>query len=229
MSRFDVPDELKVNPYRIKVSATFDGIIDRADNNKSVTPGTAKNYFQFCQLVKTVLDDYQERIDSPNKASLTWEDPDKDSVTPCISISLVRREPGRFSQGAPLEGSVKQLRPVVRESKIDPTSPGYRKVILGKWHDNIVRFTCWSQSNKEAIELSFFFEEMMDKYSWFFKASGVDRVIYQGQGEDILVNNDGKKLYGRPILYYVKTEELTEHSEKELEEVYIDLLVNRPR
>lgn len=228
MSRFDVPDELKVNPYRVKVSATFDGIIERADNNRSVTPGPAKNYFEFCQLVKKALDDYQERIDSPNKASLVWEEPDKDTVTPCISISLVRREPGKFDQGAPFEGSVKQLRPVVRESKEDPSSPGYRKVILGKWHDNLVRFTCWAQTNKEAIELSFKFEEMMDKYTWFYRASGVNRVLFWGQEEDKLINNEGKKLYGRPILYFVKTEEISEYSEKELEEVFIDLMVNKP-
>ena len=225
MSRFDVPDELKTSPIRIKVSATFDGILHRAEDKKSVTPGPAKNYFEFCELVKTALDDYQDRINSTNKVSLSWEEPDINAETEVISITLVKREPGKFDQGAPLEGSVKQLRPVIRESKQDPDSPGYRKVIMGRWHDNVIRFTCWAQTNKEAIQRAFMFEEFVNKYTWFFTASGVNRVIFWGQEEDKVINNGGKKLYGRPILYYVKTEELTEYSEKELEEIFIDLLV----
>lgn len=224
MSRFDIPKELKENPYRIRVAQTLDGIVQRA-NDRSVTPGPAKNYFQFCELISTAMADYQERTNSATKVGLSWEEPDKDTVTETISIGLVKRMPGQFDQGAPFEGSVKNLRPVVRESRIDEEAPGYRKVVLGKWFDNLVRFTCWAQTNKEAIARSFWFEEFVEKYTWFFTASGVARVIFWEQEEDIVINNEGKKLYGRPLLYYVKTEELTEYSEKELEEIYVNLVV----
>lgn len=223
MNKFDTPEELQDKPYRIRVAQTFNGIVERTEGTRSVTPGPAKNYFEFCELLKQALDDYQTRLDSPNKIDLSWESPDQSVNTEVISINLVKRLPGVFEQGAPFEGSVKNLRPIMRESKPDPNAPGYRKVILGKWYDNLIRFTCWAQTNKEAIQRSFWFEEFIEKYTWFFKVSGVQRVIFWGQEEDKFIDNDGKKLYGRPLLFYLQTEELTEHSEKELEEIYVNL------
>lgn len=229
-TRFDVPSELTENPYRIRALKTFSGIIERTDTGvMSTTPGPAKNYFQCCELIRTAIDDYQKRFDSPTvkPVNLSWEDPDFQADTETISISLIKRMPGKFDQGAPFEGSVKHLRPLIREIKDDPDSPGYRKTILGKWYDNLIQFTCWAQTNKEAISRSFWFEEFMNKYTWFFVASGVSRVMFWEQEQDKFINNDGMKLYGRPLLYYIKTEELTEYSEKEIEEIYINLAVKK--
>lgn len=221
----EVPKELLESPQRILASKTFTGIIERSDSSRSVAPGFVKNYFQFCELLKQALDNYQARLGSPNKVNLTWEEPDQILETEIISISLIKREPGMFDQGSPMSGSVKQLKPVLMETKSDPNSPGYRKSILGKWHDNLIKFTCWAKTNKEAIQLSFWFEEFMNKYNWFFVISGVPRVIFDSQIEDKVINNQGKKLYGRPLLFFVRTLELTEFSEKEIDEISIDLKV----
>lgn len=220
-----VPEELLESPTRILAAKTFSGIIERAQDARSVSPGASKNYFQFFELVDKALIDYQSRLGSPNLVKLSWEEPDEILDTEIISISLLSREPGRFDQGAPLEGSVKQLKPVLRESKSDPNNPGYKKAILGKWNDNVVRFTCWAKTNKEAIQRSFWFEDFMNKYNWFFVISGVPRVIFYKQAEDTVINNQGKKLYGRPLIFYVKTEEITEISEKEIDEISINLRV----
>lgn len=228
MSRFDVPDDLKTNPYRITVQQTFNGVIESAEKLRSVTPGNTKNYFEFCELLEKALRDYQTRLAETTRVDLVWEKPDEiTEKQEIVSINLVKRSPGQLDQGAPFEGSVKQLRPILRETKSDSDSPGYRKAILGKWHDNLIRFTCWAQTNKEAIARAFWFEEFVDKYTWFFRASGVGRVIYWGQEEDETVNNSGKKLYGRPILYFVRTEELTQVSEKEIEQIYLNLIVKK--
>jgi hypothetical protein len=226
--RFSVSQELTTSPERIRVQVaqTFSSITEQAEGNpRSVTPGTSKNYFEFCQLLKQALDDYQK--DEKFKIDTSWESPDSDAVTEVISISLVNREPGAFSQGAPFQGDVKNLRPILRESKADPQVPGYRKVILGKYFDNLVKFTCWARTNKEAISRSFWFEQFVEKYTWYFKISGVQRVMFWKQDPDLLIDNDGKKLYGRPLLFFVRTEELTEYSEKEIEEIYINLLVKK--
>lgn len=228
MSRFKLDDELTTSPQRIFVSGIFSNIIERAEsNNRSVSPAPAKNYFQFVELVDKALSDYQSRKKETNLVSISWENPDQKSSTEKITVGLVKREPGKFDQGAPFEGSVKNLRPIIRENVPDPDAPGYRKVISGKWYDNVIKFTCWAQTNKEAIERAFWFESFMEKYTWFFVASGVPRVIFWGQETDILINNDGQKLYGRPLLYYVKTEEITTYSEKEIEEIYLNLLVTQ--
>lgn len=223
--RFKVPEELTSSPQRIFVSEQFASIVERADKPPSKTSGPAKNYFEFCQLVQDALKDYQK--DSSFKIDTVWESPDSTAETEVISIHLVSREPGAFSQGAPLEGNVKNLRPILRETKSDPEVPGYRKVILGKYFDNIVKFTCWARTNKEAISRSFWFEQFIEKYTWYFKISGVQRVIFWKQEPDLLIDNDGKKLYGRPLLFFVRTEELTEYSEKEIEEIYINLLLKK--
>lgn len=226
MSRFKLDEELTTDPKRIFVSEIFSNIVERAEvNNRSVTPAPAKNYFQFVELVNKGIEDYQTRIKSPSLLTISWENPDINAQTEKITVGLVKREPGKFDQGAPFEGSVKNLRPLIRENVPDPDAPGYRKVVSGKWYDNLVRFTCWAQTNKEAIERAFWFESFMEKYTWFYVASGVPRVIFWAQEADTLINNDGQKLYGRPLLYYVKTEEITTHSEKEIEEIFINLLV----
>jgi hypothetical protein len=186
-----------------------------------------KNYFEFCELVKQSLDDYQARLESPKKINLTWEEPDATGITESITIGLKKREPGAFAQGAPFEGTVKHLKPLLRESIKDPDAPGYRKAILGKWHDNLIQFTCWAQTNKEAIKLAFWFEEFMNKYEWFYITSGVRRVIFWGQEEDLFLDNQGKKYYGRPLLYFVQTEELTYLSEKEMESICVNLAVRQ--
>lgn len=227
MSRFSVPTEVTAVPERIRVAAaeTFSSIVETAEAlDKSRTPGSAKNYFQFCQLLQTALDDHQKKDN--NKVSLVWETPDSPIETEVISINLVSRLPGSFSQGAPGQAQVRNMRPIIRESKDDPASPGYRKVILGKYFDNLVQFTCWARTNKEAIARSFWFEEFVEKYTWFFKISGVQRVLFSKQEEDLFINNDGKKFYGRPLLFFVRTEELTEYFEKEIEEIIVNLLIS---
>jgi hypothetical protein len=221
----EVPKELLESPQRILASKTYAGIIERSDSSRSVAPGFSKNYFQFCELLEKALVNYQARLGSPRKVVLTWEEPDQILETELISIGLVKREPGMFDQGSPMSGSVKQLKPVLMETKSDPDNPGYRKSILGKWHDNLIKFTCWAKTNKEAIELSFWFEEFMNKYNWFFVISGVPRVIFDSQIEDKVINNQGKKLYGRPLLFFVRTIEVTEFSEKEIDEISIELKV----
>jgi hypothetical protein len=70
-------------------------------------------------------------------------------------------------------------------------------------------------------------ENMMEDYAWWFALQGVPRVIYQGQGADMVINVDNNRWYGRPIDYYVKTETLHSYSEKTLEEILVRLAVTK--
>jgi hypothetical protein len=218
MPKYEVPEELLDPNVRISVEHIFNNQIERSlDSSSSTAPGRARNYYEFLTLVEKALEDYQTRtpiLPISRKLKMSWE-------------SVVKRKPGAFSQGAPFEGSVKNLRPVLREHREDPDNPGYRTAVLGKWFDNSVRFTCWAQTNKEAIQRSFWFEKFMEKYTWFFVASGVPRVLFMEQEEEV-IDNDGNKIYGRSLVYFVKTEEITLISEKELEEIVVSLSVEEP-
>jgi hypothetical protein len=231
MSKYEVPEELKDPNVRIRVQHIFNNKVDRThDTSRSTAPGRARNYFEFLTILEKALDDYQTRtpiVPTDRKLKMSWERVDDLSTTEIVTVSVVRREPGAYSQGAPFEGSIKNYRPILREHREDPNNPGYRVAVLGKWFDNAVRFTCWAQTNKEAIQRSFWFEEFMEKYSWFFVASGVPRVLFM-EHEEQVIDNDGNKIYGRSLVYYVKTEEITLISEKELEEIVVSLSVEEP-
>lgn len=227
-NRLSPPAELLVDTHKVQVNTVFQNLRENASPPlaRAKSPGATKNYFQFTELVEKATRDYEQKLGTALPVKFSWENPDKDQESEVITIGLVKREPGAFGQGAPFESSVKNLKPVFRESIADPDAPGYRKLILGKWFDNLVKFTCWSQTNKEAMQRAFWFEEMMEKYSWFFAQSGVNRVIFMGQEQDKTIDNAGKKIYGRSLLFFVKTEELITYSEKEIEEIHLNLLVS---
>jgi hypothetical protein len=138
-----------------------------------------------------------------------------------VSLSLERREPGAFSQGAPFEGKVKNRTPLFREEIDDPDNPGYKLAILGYWYDNVLRMTCWARTNKAASDRALWVENVMVEYGWYFTSSGVSRLIYWGRGPEVTREFDGHKVYGRSIDYYVKTEKLRAVSQKKLEQIIV--------
>jgi hypothetical protein len=214
----------------ITVNKVMNLIIDNTVQQKALREytksiGAAKSLNEFYGLVKTGLDDYQKRANTQGQNLVLYieDEPDKQSTVETITYSLVRREPGAFSQGAPFEGKVTNLRPVIREIKDDPANPGFRLVTTGYWHDNIVKFTCWARTNKAANARAMWFEAFMDEYSWFFKVQGVDRTLFWGRSEDQVLNVDENKWYGRPLCYYVRTETLRVYSEKTLEDLVINI------
>lgn len=182
----------------------------------------------FFELVRQAINDYETRARTPtaNKVFFTEEEPDVKSETETITCSLLSREPGAYSQGAPLQGKVKNLRPIIREVAADDSNPGYRSVVQGFLYDNVVRFTCWARTNKRSNYRAVWFENFMEDYTWWFVLSGVKRVIYQGQGKDIVVTVNNNKWYGRPIDFFVQTEKLKVFSEKTLEEITLRLSVH---
>src|SRR5690606_3025731 len=104
------------------------------EQEKSTTPGRSKDYFEFLQLVSKALNDYQnkENIVEDQRLRLSWEREDDIAQSTDISITILERKPAAFSQGGPGEGSVRNLRPVLREYVEDPNNPGYRIAVFGK-------------------------------------------------------------------------------------------------
>lgn len=229
-----LPDELTQEESRIIVRRQFDAILgaSKSQPDRSQTPGLAKNINEFYELVKLVIDDYNTKAKktSDSQVFFTQEKPDVVQELPAVTFTLTRREPGRYSEGRPFEGDVRNLRPLLREEKVDPNNLGYRLAVFGYWHDNIVRFTVWARTNKEANEKALWFEGLMEDYQWFFRVRGVNRMLYWGRGSDEVYDAGGSargvstnKLYGRPIDYFVRTETLRSVSEKEIERIIINL------
>lgn len=233
-TRFELPEDLTKNNLRIRadISNIMESIVGQAQpshNGRSQTPGQAKNYFEFLTLLETAIRDYERRQEAPfsKTVGLSWERPNLPEETERITISLEERMPGAFSEGAPMEGNVKNWRPILREKRQSEQDPGYLTAVFGKYYDNLIGFTTWAQTNKEAIERAFWFEEFMEKYAWFFRVSGVNRVLFYSQKEDEFTDNDGQRLYGRRLTYFVRTEKITTVDEKTLENIYLNLSVGR--
>jgi hypothetical protein len=240
-----LPEALTREQARTIVKSHLDSIIDSGvklntgigtgpfDVARSKTPGDSKDVYEFCDLVRQAIENRQslEKTTEEAKIILTSETADIEQVLEAITFSLERRQPGKFSEGAPFEGDVVNLKPIIREVAKDPDNPGYRKVVLGYWYDNLVRFTCWARTNKEANQRALWFEQLMQDYTWFYRLSGVSRVFFWDRGSDVEKATDTtsslqsttNKYYGRPIVYYVRTEKITALSEKELEQLIISV------
>lgn len=220
--------ELLTN-VRIRVMDVYNNRLIDPDSKKipgrSKTLGKAKSLLEFYELVSQAINDNEKRanISDINKITITEEEPDINSKSEIITFSLLKREPGAFSQGAPFEGNIRNLRPMFREEGTDTANPGYKYMVLGYWHDNMVRFTCWARTNKAANQRAEWFEGLMEEYSWWFKAQGTDRVIFTGRSSDIVTEINGNKWYGRPIDYFVRTETLRIFKEKTIEEIMVNL------
>jgi len=223
--------DLTESNLKITASQQYDTLLERAaviGGERLRSPKAAKSLREVYSLIKEVIDNYQKRANTPtnHKVIFTEEEPDEKIKQEVITFSLVRREPGAISKGSPMEGTTHNLKPLLREEKDDPENPGYRMLTYGYFHDNIVRLTCWSQTNKAANARAEWLENLIEEYSWFFKAEGVDRFFYFEQQADISVDIKGNKWYGRPIDFFVRTERIHTFKEKTIEEIIISYSAN---
>lgn len=232
-----LPDSLTQQEAKVIVKYHFDSIIESSRKNrpqdaaKSVTPGKAKDIYEFFELVKQVTEHRQVamNVSEDSKVFMTQEFSEVEQHLETISFSVMKRQPGSFSEGAPFQGDVKNLRPILREVVDDVDNPGYRKVIQGYWYDNLVKFTCWAKTNKEANDRSLWLEQLIEDYTWFFRISGVSRVYFWERLADSVedttnsIKSTTNKYYGRSLVYYLRTEKITTLSEKELEQVIVNV------
>lgn len=222
-------DDLKVNNRKIIVEHLYQTQFDRDTSHQQARLTTPKNAVYSLQgvygLIKQAIDNYQERAGTPTAEQVTFteENPDQRFNTEVISVSCIRSEPGSYSQGAPFEGKIKNLKPRLREEVDDPDVPGYKVAILGYWYDNLIRLTCWAKTNKAANARADWMQNLMLDYDWWFCAEGLSRMIFMGRKEDEVLEVGENKWYGRPLDYFVKTEKIKMLSEREIEEIYLTI------
>lgn len=224
-------DLLEPRSVKFKAQAAFNfflGNTKKLGVPRDRTPKAAvKSLEEFYKLVDKALKNYQDRANVPkeNRVTFTEEDLDKELDTEVITVKCIKRVPGAFSAGAPFEGKIVNLRPLLRKEEDDPKNPGYRVLTSGYFYDNIVRLTAWARTNKRANFRAQWFETFMEEYSWYFKAEGVDRTIFIGRREDEMRQVSENKWYGRPFDFFVRTEKVRVFNEKSLEEIIVEFVV----
>lgn len=212
---------------RFIVNKIVSGIVSSSINVRgaSRTPGASKNISEFYSLVKEAIDHVENvgDVSDEMKVDFTRDYDLNEMQKEIITYSLKKRQPGDFSQNEPFGPSpVKNYKPIFREEVEDEDNPGYKKLIFGYWYDNMVEFTCYGRTNKEADDRALWFENFMANYLWFFRYSGVNRVLYLGRGEETSEESDGYTMFGRSIKFFVRTEEISVVSEKAIEQVVVN-------
>jgi hypothetical protein len=229
-----VSEELSTEQRKIQIvsESAYNTIVRNAVrlDQKTRTPGPAKNILEVMDLIKSAVEDYETRTHSTtdSKIEVTYEQPDKPISLEALTIKLIRREPGMFGQGTAFENNTRQLKPLLREETDDLENPGYKRAIMGMFYDNVLRLTCWARTNKVANDRSLWLETVMEEYAWFFAYSGVNRFLYHGRGPEETITVDESKLYGRCIDYFVRTEKITTISQKELECIVVRQAIVAP-
>lgn len=223
-------DDLTARQRRITVNNIYEASFLRSTvhlQSRLVTPKDAISSLSDVYLrFKRAIDNYEIRANTPvsNKVLFTEEDPDAvlhQDHSIIVTVRCIKRMPGAFSQGAPFEGDVKNLKPMLREERDDEEYPGYKLAIYGYFHDNLITLSCWARTNKRANYYADWLEDLMREYAWYFKSEGISRTVFYGRNEDITKTIDGVKWYGRPLDYFVKTEKIGILSQKEIEDIVI--------
>ena len=196
-------------------------------NERTRSAGDAKNIYEFYELVRQAVRNMESRAGRrvQDAIRLTEEEPDFDSINETITISLISRQPGVYGDGPPGQkgqSAVRTYKEVLINEMDDPQYTGYRQRVSGLFIDNIVRFTCWARNNKTVNDRALWFERLLKEYDWWFKLSGVERVIWMGQGTNITQEANKQKWYGRPIDVFVRTQQIRTFRERALHEILLN-------
>lgn len=110
--------------------------------------------------------------------------------------------------------------PNLREVVPHPTKARYSLVTQAWWENMTVEFKVLAKSNDRADELVEWFHRFLMEYHnflGFFKARGIQYMVYQSRGEDKLNNSFGQELNERTITYLIRLELLNTFEAKDLE------------
>ena len=119
--------------------------------------------------------------------------------------------------------------PTLKESIPHPTKARYHLNTYG-WDENMeVQFIILTKSNDRADELIEWFHRFMIEYTWalgFFKARGINYLVYQKRGEDKLNKEYDQELYERTENYIVRLQLLYSFDVKDLESLNVTIQGN---
>lgn len=192
-------------------------------------PRPAKNIDEVTDLVQRVIQDKQnsEEIVSDRQVFFTEEYPPVDFKTEAISFRLVSREPASTSGGRHLNQRRQEWKPKIRSIEDDPNRPGYRVVTMGQKFESNIEFTCWARTNKRANMRALWLEDVLQEYAWYLKYNGIDEFYFLRRDRDFQTELEGNTVFGRPLVYFVRTERLTHVSEPTIRRMIVKFGIGR--
>lgn len=192
------------------------------------TPFPAQDINGFFYLVGQALSAEQraQGVQNPLNYTEDMSETDDNITSEVITYSVKARKPGVFeqvAQGYAMSDRVqRQRKKIFREAFDDPEHPGLKVFTYGQEFDNIVEFKIWARTNKTANARAMWFEDFMEQWRWYFEASGVKKIHYEGRDEDVHLSPENRKLVCRPLIYYVRTEKITVVKEYSLRSLVVE-------
>lgn len=209
-----------------RFSRTQEGLLFGA-GTQGITP--AADILDFFKLVEKILAYEREYgAKAPHayirfKKALLETD---EFESPIITWKIKHRQPGIMSRGDTKTSSPTRERSAHRRAMYDdPSHLGYVLATYGAMRDNIVEFCISSTDPTEAEYLALWFEDLMEKWAWFFTFHGVQRVLFESRESESSRLLQGTTIYQVPILYWVRTEKIFVISSKTLDSVSIKLCI----
>ncbi|RKZ07408.1 hypothetical protein DRQ25_11675 [Candidatus Fermentibacteria bacterium] len=177
---------------------TIDSVVDELKHtvrlSGNVTPQLGDRFELADENMVNFVSAYPQVYAEPE----TWKD--------TITFKVDRREPGTI-QSHPFDGR-KEIKPRVRQIIVDPDYPDFHVQILGQWFDNLLKFDCWSVTNRGADNLISWFEDFLFKYTWVWKKNGVQEILYMNRSMDEEVIKWRDDIVNRTLYYYFRTEKI---------------------
>jgi hypothetical protein len=150
-------------------------------------------------------------LDNPHEEIVTW--------------NVVERGPWTTSQGdQPGQGRRTSKAILVGEDD-DALNPGYRLYTVARAYDNIVHICCWATDIGVSSKRNRWMEQLMDDWRWWFISNGIDTIRYEGQAHIEDSTKNGQRVVCRPLVYFVRTQKLSQIREKLVEDILISLNV----
>lgn len=189
------------------------------------SPEPAKDINDFYELVSQAMRQYElQEGKAEDRLTIFTEDFNPDDYQgKTVAVSLRSRRPAVMGKTAP-QGAPREVKPNIRDTFPDPDVPGHFIYEIGWMMDNYIRFVIWSQSNKEANQLALWFEDFMNCFLWYYRQQGINQLYFEEREEDFQVLE--RRLVGRPLVYFVRTEKVTHVRERVLEELVVSLTVS---
>jgi hypothetical protein len=167
--------------------------------------------------------DEKNTVNFQSSYSRYYQDQPVEQWRDTIVFRVKRREPGTIGKH-PFDPPT-EIKPRIRETRVDPDHPGCHVVVMGQWFDNLIQFDAWSKYNNRSDELIEWFEDFMYKYTWVWKKNGVNEILYWMRNTDEESSKWRNDLAVRTVIYYFKTEKIITLKEYDLKQIdlYLEL------
>lgn len=195
-----------------------------SDTKFEMVPAKGEDIWGFFRDVGHLIEVVEERDAKHKKILYTEEYGSKTEYLDeeIISFEIAERGPGTFEQGTPGRG-IKMRKPILLGTERDPVEPQYKVYVLQLWYDNFVSLGCWALTLGAMNKRIEWLENLMISYGWFFEAKGF-HLRYEGLGDAQRQDaKGGGKYYGRPLIYWVRSQKTFKIYEKTLDQLIIEL------